>query len=90
MEELKTLGGTTRPNRVPAQALPSVALDHKISAMDVLLKQMVPSDYDYRNKEDREKAFQDLKKLVEYKREGLLNETEFFSLKKMLLQSFKD
>jgi hypothetical protein len=53
--------------------------------MDLLLKQMLPSDYDAQNKEGLEKTLQDLHKLIEYRREGLLNEAEFSSIKKRLL-----
>ncbi len=90
MEEMKDMRKTSLLHRVPVEPLPSVGLDHKISEMDVLLKQMIPSDYDFRNKEHREKIFQSLQKLIEYRREGLLNESEFFSMKKMLIQAVKD
>jgi CheY-like chemotaxis protein len=90
MEEMKDMKKTSLLQRVPVEPLPSVPLDPNISEMDVLLKQMVPSDYDFKNKEHREKTFRDLQKLIEYRREGLLNEAEFFSMKKILLQAAPD
>ena len=90
MEEMKDLRKNSLLRRVPTEPLPSAALDHKISELDVLLKQMIPLDYDFRNKEHREKTFRDLQKLIEYRRDGLLNESEFFSMKKMLFQSAQD
>ena len=61
------------------------SLDHKISEMELLLKQMLPSDYDFRNPEGVEKTFQHLQKLIEYRREGLLNDVEFSAIKRRLL-----
>jgi CheY-like chemotaxis protein len=90
MEEMKDMKKTSLLQRVPVEPLPSVPLDPNISEMDVLLKQMIPSDYDFKNKEHREKTFRDLQKLIEYRREGLLNEAEFFSMKKILLQAAPD
>ena len=81
---------TSLLQRVPVEPLPSATLDHKISEMDLLLKQMIPSDYDFKNKEHQEKTFRYLQKLIEYRREGLLNESEFSSMKKMLLQAAQD
>jgi len=90
MEEMKDLKKTFLPHRAPAETQPSAPLDPNISEVDVLLKQMIPSDYDFKDKEHREKTFRDLQKLIEYRREGLLNEAEFFSMKKILLQSAPD
>jgi CheY-like chemotaxis protein len=90
MEEMKEMRKTSLLQRVPVEPLPSVPLDPNISEVDVLLKQMIPSDYDFKNKEHRQKTFQDLQKLIEYRREGLLNESEFFSMKKILLQAAPD
>jgi CheY-like chemotaxis protein len=90
MEEMKDMRKTSLLQRVPVEPLPSATLDHKISEMDLLLKQMIPSDYDFKNKEHQEKTFRYLQKLIEYRREGLLNESEFSSMKKMLLQAAQD
>ena len=89
MEEMKEI---SRPQaKVPEsrESLPPLDLDYKITEMDLLLKQMVPSDYDFKDREHREKTYQEVKKLIEYRREGLLNEAEFLSMKYMLLQSLK-
>ena len=89
MEEMKEI---SRPQaKVPESrdSLSPLDLDYKISEMDLLLKQMVPSDYDFKDREHREKTYQEVKKLIEYRREGFLNETEFLSMKYMLLQSLK-
>ncbi len=90
MEEMKGLRkacsfhGYPPENQVPAD------LDHKIFEMDVLLKQMLPLDYDFKNTEGLEKAFQHLQRLMEYRREGLLNDAEFSSIKKRLLPFLQD
>jgi len=89
MEEMKEI---SRPQaKVPESrdSLSPLDLDYKISEMDLLLKQMVPSDYDFKDREHREKTYQEVKKLIEYRREGFLNEAEFLSMKYMLLQSLK-
>jgi hypothetical protein len=51
--------------------------------MDVTLKQISP-DYDPRRKGSRERALQELDKLIRLKREGSLDEREFLLLKKVL------
>jgi len=89
MEEMKEI---SRPQaKVPESrdSLSPLELDNRSSEMGLLLKQMVPSDYDFKDREHREKTYQEVKKLIEYRREGFLNETEFLSMKYMLLQSLK-
>jgi DNA-binding NtrC family response regulator len=89
MEEMKEI---SRPQaKVPESrdSLSPLDLDYRISEMDLLLKQMVPSDYDFKDREHRGKTYQEVKKLIEYRREGFLNEAEFLSMKYMLLQSLK-
>jgi len=91
-EAMEEMGEIRRlPARVPEPpgSLPPVDPDRKIAEMDLLLKQMVPSDYDFKDREHREKTYQEIKKLIEYRREGFLNEAEFLSVKNMLLQSIK-
>jgi len=56
-----------------------------LSEVDVTLKQ-IPTDYDLRRKDLRERALQELDKLIRLKREGSLDEKEFLLLKKMLLK----
>ena len=90
MEEMKGLKKPTPDSHSPVESVPSLALDHKITEMGVILNQLIPPDYDFKEREQRGKAFQELQKLIEYKREGLLSEMEFTSLKKILFQSFKE
>ena len=89
MEEMKEI--RRPPVKMPeaGRSLPALDLNYQISEMDLLLRQMVPSDYDFKDREDREKTYQEVKKLIDYRREGLLNEAEFLSMKYMLLQSLK-
>jgi hypothetical protein len=90
MEEMKGLKKPSPEFHPPVESVPSLALDHKITEMGVILNQLIPPDYDFKEREERGKALQELQKLIEYKREGLLSETEFTSLKKILFQSFKE
>jgi hypothetical protein len=57
--------------------------------MDVTLKQ-IPPDYDLRRKDSRDKALQELDKLIRLRREGSLDEKEFLLLKKVLLKKISD
>jgi CheY-like chemotaxis protein len=57
--------------------------------MDVTLKQ-VPPDYDLRRKDLREKALQELEKLIRLRRDGLIDDKEFLLLKKMILKGISD
>jgi len=72
------------------ERIPPSDLDRRISELDVLLRQMAPPDYDYKSKEYGEQSFQNLKKLVEWKKEGHIDEREFLSAKKALLGPFQD
>lgn len=89
MEEMKGLKKPSPEFHPPVEAVPSLALDHKITEMGVILNQLIPPDYDFKEREQRGKTFQELQKLIEYKRQGLLSEPEFASLKKILFQSFQ-
>jgi DNA-binding NtrC family response regulator len=89
MEEMKEISRPGSKVPEPRESLSPLDLDYKISGMDLLLKQMVPSDYDFKDREHREKTYQEVKKLIDYRREGFLNEAEFLSMKYMLLQSLK-
>jgi len=90
MEEMKNLKKFLPGNRIASQDAPPLGLEHKISEMDMILNQMIPPEYDSKYKELRAKTLQELQKLIEYKKQGFLDETEFSSLKKMLLSSVKD
>lgn len=67
-----------------------MVLDRKFSKLDLPFKQMVPSEYDLKKKKHQEEAFRSLQKLMVYRWEGLLHESEIFSMKKMLLQTLED
>jgi CheY-like chemotaxis protein len=56
-----------------------------ISEIDVTLKQM-PPDHDLRRKEARDNALNSIERLIELRKEGFINQGEFLSLKKILLQ----
>jgi len=88
MEEMKQYRLTDEDSDL--KMISSSDLDQKISEMDVLLRQMAPPDYDFKSKEYREQIFQNLKKLIEWKKEGLMDEEEFLSAKKVLLGPFQD
>jgi DNA-binding response OmpR family regulator len=90
MEEVKGLRIILSKNRITVEPLPSLDLDHKISEMDVIVNQMIPPEYDFKDKEHRAKTMQDLQKLIQYKREGLLDEAEFSSVKRMILSPSPD
>ncbi len=88
MEEMKQYRLTDEDSDL--KKISSSDLGQKISEMDVLLRQMAPPDYDFKSKEYREQIFQNLKKLIEWKKEGLMDEEEFLSAKKILLAPFQD
>ena len=90
MEEVRDLRKPPPQSPKPEDSLSFPNLDHKIAGMDVLLKQMIPSDYDFKDREHRKIIYEELQKLVEYRKEGLLSEAEFFSMKHLLLQSLKN
>jgi len=89
MEEIREIRKTPVPAPEAREARSPADLDQDLSEMDVLLKQMIPSDYDFKDREHREKTYQEIKKLIEYKKEGLLNEGEFLSMKNLLLKSLR-
>jgi len=89
MEEMREIRKPPAHAPDAREASSPADLDHKLSEMDVLLKQMIPSDYDFKDREHREKTYQEIKKLIEYKKEGLLTEAEFFSMKNQLLKSLR-
>jgi len=90
MEEMKGIKEPSPEFHAPVESVPSLALDHRITEMGVILNQLIPPDYGFKEREQRGRTFQELQKLIEYKRQGFLSETEFVSLKKILLQSFQD
>ena len=89
MEEMREIRKPPAHAPDAREARSPADLDHELAGMDVLLKQMIPSDYDFKDREHREKTYQEVKKLIEYKKEGLLTEAEFFSMKNQLLKSLR-
>jgi DNA-binding response OmpR family regulator len=65
-----------------------ISNEQKNSEMEITLKQInpVPPDYDLKEKELQEKPLESLERLIQMRREGFINEDEFLSLKKVLLQ----
>jgi YesN/AraC family two-component response regulator len=88
MEEMKQSRRTDEESS--RKKILSSNLDRRISEMEVLLRQMVPPEYDFKSKEHREQIFQNLRRLVEWKKEGTIDEGEFQSAKKVLLGPFQD
>ena len=62
--------------------------DQKISEMQLILNQLnpTPPDQDIRKKDAPERALFGLEKLVQFRRESLIDESEFDAFKKMLLK----
>ena len=65
-----------------------VGPDQKISEMELILSQLnpAPPDQDVPRREFLEKALPVLEKLVQFRKEGLIDEGEFLTFKKMLLK----
>ena len=90
LEEMKRLELSPGGKPVPAfEPLPEVA-NRNISEMDVFLNQMAPPSYEVPLPAPREKAIQDLEKLIHLRKEGFIDALEFYSLKKMLLEPVRD
>jgi DNA-binding response OmpR family regulator len=85
--EMKNLRENPDENQMMAQGLPFKKLDGKISEMDVMLNQMIPADYEHEKNTPGEKTLQALERLIQLRKEGFINEAEFISFKKRLLQS---
>lgn len=89
MAEMKKLRKSEDENLPHTFDIPPFSHERTLWEMDVTLKQ-VPPDYDLRKKDLREKALQDLEKLIRLKKEGLIDEKEFLLLKKMILKRISD
>ncbi len=61
----------------------------RIPEWDILLKQVNPPSPDYRGKEEtnQERAMGQLERLIQFKREGFLSESEFVSFKNFLMKN---
>ena len=90
MEEMKAFKKVQGKDLASLYHIPSISLDHKISELDLILNQMIPPKYDLQKSEQREKALQELERLIQLKKEGFIDRDEFHLLKKMLLTPFRD
>jgi CheY-like chemotaxis protein len=90
MEELEQLrkNWNDSPANLP-EPCKGVFPDVRIPEWEILLKQINPASPDYAAKDEtgQEKAMGRLERLIQYKREGLLNESEFLSFKKFLMKN---
>lgn len=86
MEEMKRRAPSPgiRPENPPEGPAPGAG--SPLSRMDVLLNQMIPPRYEAPLRDPRERAIEDLEKLIRLRKEGFLDALEFYSLKKMLLE----
>jgi CheY-like chemotaxis protein len=89
MAEMKKMRQSWDENLNRLFDTPPPSPEGPLSEMDVTLKQ-IPPDYDLRRKDFRERALQELDKLIRLRREGSLDEKEFLLLKKMLLKKIGD
>ena len=90
LEEMKRRELSPGGKSVPTlESLPTAA-NRNISEMDVFLNQMAPPSYEVPLREPREKTIHDLEKLIQLRKEGLIDALEFYSLKKMLLEPARD
>ena len=89
MAEMKKLRQLWDENLTRIFEDPAPSPEGPLLEMDVTLKQ-IPPDYDLRRKDSREKALQELDKLIRLRREGSLDEKEFLLLKKVLLKKISD
>ncbi len=79
MNELKKFKESVHSPRLPA------IFDHKLSEVELILKQMASSPGDLATEKREERILRDLKKFIEWRKEGLLDQAEFNLIKKILL-----
>jgi DNA-binding response OmpR family regulator len=89
MEEMKKLRQTWDENMTTVFGSSLLPIEQNISEMDLTLK-MIPPDFDLRKQDMREKALHDLERLTHLKKEGLIDEQEFYILKKILIKKLSD
>jgi CheY-like chemotaxis protein len=89
MAEMKKLRQLWDENLTRIFDNPAPSPQGPLLEMDVTLKQ-IPPDYDLRRKDSRDKALQELDKLIRLRREGSLDEKEFLLVKKVLLKKIAD
>jgi DNA-binding NtrC family response regulator len=60
MEEMKGLKNPPPEFHPTVESASSLTLDHKITEMGVILNQLIPPDYNFKEREERAKAFQEM------------------------------
>jgi ActR/RegA family two-component response regulator len=92
MEEVKRLRGTLDDHLSNISGLSRMISNHKNSEMEFALNQINPSppDYDLKKEESQGKVLDTLERLIQFRKNGLISEDEFFSLKKILLKKLDD
>jgi hypothetical protein len=65
-----------------------ISNEERNSELEFTLKQInpIPPDYDSKKEEFPERSLESLERLVQMRKEGLINEDEFLSFKRILLQ----
>jgi len=84
MQELKKFKDSLFKESSHPPRLPSV-FDYKLSELDLILKQMVSTPGEFLAEKKEERVIKDLKKFIEWRKEGLIDQDEFRIIKKMLL-----
>lgn len=83
MRELKKYKASLGKEASCPPRFPSVF--DKLSELDLILKQMVSTPGDFPGERKEERIISDLKKFIEWRKEGLIDQVEFSLIKKMLL-----
>ncbi len=89
MEEMKDLRRKFDQRFAPMGGALELSGEESFSQVNVTLKQ-VPPDFDLIKEESRGKALQELERVMRLKREGLLDDHEFYALKKVLIKKLSD
>ncbi len=85
MEELEELRRNWEEHRVMILGMDVRSMNKKISELDLVFNQ-IPPGYDSKRIDFRDKALNHLERLIQLKKEGLIDHNEFLSFKKILLQ----
>jgi len=89
MEEMESLRQAWNDKILEFVEKSDLPLHSGFSEVDVTLKQ-VPPDFDWMKKISREKALEKLERLIGLKKEGHIDENEFFLLKRAMLKKMSD
>lgn len=85
MSEIKKLKESLFRESSYSPHFPSI-FDNKLTELDLILKQMVSSAGDFPTEKKEERIIRDLKKFIEWRQEGLIDQAELKIIKKMLLK----